>query len=220
MRQFAIAGPVIPERHYYIDPLSRIDLEKVLELIDSLAYFVLHAPRQTGKTTVLTALADRLNADRKYRCLCINVEEAQTARSDVGSAMAAVLDELSEHASESFGDESARGLQAQILAQSSPHKALNLFLRRWTASCPRPLVLLIDEIDAMIGDSLISVLRQLRAGYHLRPRRFPRAWSFAGCATCATTGSSPPRTRTTPAAAARSTSRRNPSGWGTFPDPM
>ena len=33
-----------------------------------------------------------------------NVEEAQTARSDVGAAMAAVLGELSESASETFGD--------------------------------------------------------------------------------------------------------------------
>jgi hypothetical protein len=36
-----------------------------------------------------------------------------------------------------------------------------------------PLVLFIDEIDALIGDTLVSVLRQLRSGYESRPRLFP-----------------------------------------------
>ena len=35
------------------------------------------------------------------------------------------------------------------------------FLTAWCQELPRPLVLLLDEVDALIGDSLISVLRQL-----------------------------------------------------------
>ena len=31
-------------------------------------------------------------------------------------------------------------------------------------------MLLVDEIDSLIGDTLLSVLRQLRAGYEQRPR--------------------------------------------------
>ena len=42
------------------------------------------------------------------------------------------------------------------------------------------MVLLIDEIDALIGDSLVSVLRQLRAGYGDRPRRFPQGLVLCG----------------------------------------
>jgi hypothetical protein len=38
-------------------------------------------------------------------------------------------------------------------------------------------VVLIDEIDALRDDVLVSVLRQLRAGYPLRPELFP--WSVA-----------------------------------------
>ena len=45
---------------------------------------------------------------------------------------------------------------------------------------PRPLVLLIDEIDTLIGDSLISVLRQLRAGNDLRPGSFPQSVVLCG----------------------------------------
>ena len=45
---------------------------------------------------------------------------------------------------------------------------------------PRPLVLLIDEIDALVGDTLLSVLRQLRAGYVRRPKSFPQSVVLCG----------------------------------------
>ena len=41
-------------------------------------------------------------------------------------------------------------------------------------------MLLIDEIDALIGDTLISVLRQLRAGYDQRPAGFPQSVALCG----------------------------------------
>ena len=53
MRAFNTAGPVRADRDYQIAPLSRIDLEEVLGLIRDEKYFVLHAPRQTGKTSAL-----------------------------------------------------------------------------------------------------------------------------------------------------------------------
>ena len=180
MRKFPIAGPVMPERHYCIDPLTRVDLDEILELIDDMSYFVLHAPRHTGKTTMLQALAERLNAGGNYRCLYINVEPAQTARGDVGAAMAVVLNALSESAFETFNDKSVQLLQEEILTRRSPNMALNLVLRRWTAATPKPLVLLIDEIDTIIGDALISVLLQLRSGYRLRPKRFPQSVILCG----------------------------------------
>jgi hypothetical protein len=34
------------------------------------------------------------------------------------------------------------------------------------------VALLLDEVDALVGDTLISVLRQLRAGYPKRPVSF------------------------------------------------
>ena len=52
---------MVPERHYCIPPLNRIDLEEVLELVEDMRYFALHAPRQSGKTSILLALADALN---------------------------------------------------------------------------------------------------------------------------------------------------------------
>jgi predicted AAA+ superfamily ATPase len=71
-RFFNTAGPVRCEDHYCLPPLERFDLAEVLSLIDQKKYFVLHAPRQTGKTSTMLALMDYLNQAGKYRCLYIN----------------------------------------------------------------------------------------------------------------------------------------------------
>ena len=180
MRYFNTEGPVFAEKHYCIPPLERVDLDEILQLIEWEKYFVLHAPRQTGKTSILKALAKRLNADGKYRCLYINVEPTQAFRDDIAATIRLVLMELAERATETFGDKSMGVLRDEVLALQSPGMALNLLLRRWTVSLPKPLVLLVDEIDSMIGDSLISVLRQLRAGYDLRPTHFPQSVILCG----------------------------------------
>ena len=75
-RFFNTAGPVRADLHYCIDPLSRIDLPDVLRLIQQQKYFVLHAPRQTGKTSSLLALRQHLNGAGTHRCVYINVESA------------------------------------------------------------------------------------------------------------------------------------------------
>ena len=61
VRKFNTAGPVVAADHYHIPPLERIDLDAVLGLIRDKQYFVLHAPRQTGKTSVLLALRVELS---------------------------------------------------------------------------------------------------------------------------------------------------------------
>ena len=55
-----------------------------------------------------------------------------------------------------------------------------VLLARWRQANPTPLVLLVDEIDSLIGDTLLSVLRQLRAGYQRRPEGFPQRVVLCG----------------------------------------
>ncbi|MDE0101093.1 MAG: hypothetical protein OXN89_01815 [Bryobacterales bacterium] len=171
---------MVPERHYSIPPLSRINLEEVLELVEDMRYFVLHAPRQTGKTSTLLALAAKLNATGDCACLYMNVEPAQTAREDVAEAMRAILTQLGTRARRMLGDTFVRSAQSGLLAECGPHSVLNEMLTLWSEASEKPLVLLIDEIDMLLGDSLISVLRQLRAGYDQRPGGFPQSIILCG----------------------------------------
>ena len=168
------------EDHYLVPPLSRIDLDALSKLIDRKRYFVLHAPRQTGKTTALRALRDRLNASGRYRCVYVNVEPAQTAREDVGAGIQTILGMLSDQCVRTLGDTSLRDIWPDLLATRGPHAALQAALEGWACSDAKPVVLFIDEIDALIGDTLVSVLRQLRAGYAERPRHFPQSVILCG----------------------------------------
>ena len=179
MRSFNTAGPVNATDHYLIAPLSRIDLEEVLGLVRDKKYFVLHAPRQTGKTSALLALADVLN-ERGYRCVYATVETARTARDDVERAMRVVLATLGEAAQAAVGDAFLEDAWPDILARFGPDLALGAALSRWAQASPGPLVLLIDEIDTLTGDSLLSVLQQIRAGYTGRPARFPHSVVLCG----------------------------------------
>ena len=182
MRSFNTAGPVVARSHYCIPPLERMDLDRVLNLIHDEKYFILHAPRQTGKTSALKALQDHLNsgAEGDYRCLYVNVEAGQAWRENIPMATEAILQVLAGSAQTVLGDDSLDGIRRAVLAEGGAGAPLWETLRRWARADPRPLVLLIDEIDSLIGDSLLSVLRQLRSGYDMRPRSFPHSIVLCG----------------------------------------
>ena len=180
MRKFNTEGPVVAADHYRIPPLERIDLGRVLDLIRDKRYFVLHAPRQTGKTSALLALRDLLNGGSEggFRCVYVNVEAAQAAREDVGRAMQVIVGALASRARR-LGDRFLYEAWPGIFATFGDG-ALGEALGRWAEADPKPLVVLIDEIDALIGDTLIAVLRQLRAGYDQRPDGFPQSVALCG----------------------------------------
>ena len=182
MRSFNTTGPVVPADHYCVPLLGRLNLGEVLGLIRDKKYFVLHAPRQTGKTSALLALRDLLNSDPEgaHRCVYANVEVGQAGREDTERAMRAILSQLALRARQALGDEWVEEVWFDILQRSGPDDALQQVLSRWAAADPTPLVLLIDEIDALVGDTLVSVLRQLRAGYDMRPAGFPQSVVLCG----------------------------------------
>ncbi|MDR1336992.1 MAG: hypothetical protein LBK22_09200, partial [Tannerella sp.] len=72
MKEFNTAGPCNSAKHYMINASTR--LQGVEELINDEKYFVIHAARQSGKTTYLKDLANRLNAGGKYYTLWRSLE--------------------------------------------------------------------------------------------------------------------------------------------------
>ena len=181
MRFFNTEGPVRPDDHYGVPPLKRMDVDELLRLIRGKRYFVLHAPRQTGKTSALIALRDLLNGGEagNFRCVNVNVEVGQVARDDTARGLRSILSSLASSARR-LGDDYPDGVWSEILAKVGPDDALRELLARWCQANPTPLVLLVDEIDSLVGDTLLSVLRQLRAGYEQRPEGFPQSVVLCG----------------------------------------
>ncbi len=180
-KHFNTAGPVNMAEHYKLAPLTRWKLDDVMDLINDKKYFLLHAPRQSGKTSCLLALRDKLNAEDKYICIYANIESARGAKDDLNLAISAIINELSGGIEDVVGydtgyEELGNEFNSTILATAR----LNKFLRKLSIKFDKPLVLLIDEIDSMHGDIIISVLSQLRAGYINRGKAFPCSIMLTG----------------------------------------
>ena len=179
-RMFNSAGPSVPVDHYMIDPLQRIDLPEIEALIAQKRYFVLHAPRQTGKTTSLLALMEHLNQQGKYRALYANIESAQAVRGDVAAGVATICSAIARSASLYLHDDGIVHWLRGVGQDSVASDRITLMLSAFSQSSDRPVILLLDEVDALVGDTLISLLRQIRAGYAQRPTAFPQTVVLCG----------------------------------------
>jgi len=173
-RRFNIAGPCRPDWHYMIPAERR--LPEAPGLVEQLGYFGVHAPRQTGKTTAIRALAEELTASGRYAALYSSCEVAEAAGDDFGEAQRAILANLRLNAGLFLPAE----LQPPPFPDATDSLLLATALSAWASTCSRPLVLFLDEIDALRGQSLISVLRQLRSGFPSRPGAFPASVILCG----------------------------------------
>ena len=177
---FNTEGPNKPDLNYQVPPLGRWDLAEVLTWIDRQRYFVLHAPRQTGKTTCLLALMDYLNQQGRYACVYVNIESAQAARNNVISGVQAVVSAVVDASALYLRQELLDIPVTEYVARQGENSALKKLLSVWAQQSPRPIVLFLDEADALVGDTLISLLRQLRSGYNQRPQAFPHSIVLCG----------------------------------------
>ena len=174
MRFFNTAGPCDRRYHYMLPAAER--LPDAPKLIERGMYFVVHAPRQTGKTTTLKALARRLTDEGRYTALHFSCEPGKIAGDDHVAGQRAVLGAMRQRALDDLPEALhppqpwPAGDDANLLTEA---------LRAWARASPRPLVLFFDEIDALRDNSLLSVLGQLRARYEQRPENAP--WSVVLC---------------------------------------
>ncbi|MCL2064273.1 MAG: ATP-binding protein [Candidatus Cloacimonetes bacterium] len=180
MRHFNTAGPVNQPDAYKIDPLTRWDTEEILELIQEKKYFILHAPRQTGKTSCLLALRDYLNKEGKYFAVYVNFEVGQAWRHNIKKATDDIVQEILSRMHGLLWDEFAIDESIAYYKTRASENALSEMLRYLSLLLKKPIVMFIDEIDSLIGDTLLSVLRQLRAGYDKRPSEFPSTIILCG----------------------------------------
>ena len=180
MRFFNVTGPMDPEVHYTIPPLSRAPLRRIEELVERQAYFVLHAPRQTGKTTLLGALQEHLN-ERGWRCVYASCEDAAAAAGDLRAAARAILAAIASDAATVLGDDTLWKILPSAFDDIGPLGGFRQALRRWSEqSGEERLVVLLDEIDVMADPETVRLLNQVRSGFTDHPRHFPRSMVFCG----------------------------------------
>ncbi len=171
MKQFNTTGPCRSEIHYMLPAAER--LPETRRLIDGQNYFVLHAARQTGKTTSMLALARELTAAGRYAAIVLSVQAAAVFSHDVDVAERMLLSRWRKVAEDELPPE----LRPPEWPAAETGERINAALRAWARAIPRPLIVFLDEIDSLKDDLLLSVLHQLRDGFTYRPKSFP--WSLA-----------------------------------------
>ena len=86
-RFFNIAGPCVAAKHYMLPATER--LPEVVGLIRRELYFVIHAPRQSGKTTALKQLVRDINGAGERVAMYCSLEALQNvARVETAMPMA------------------------------------------------------------------------------------------------------------------------------------
>jgi hypothetical protein len=176
-KYFNTTGPCDPQRHYMLPPTPR--LPEARQLIDMDRYFVLHAPRQTGKTTALRTLASELTAEGDIAALMFSCERAKAAGDDYATAESLLLDSIRQAATRSGWPDEL--LPPDPWPQVTPGSRFFAALSEWCRRCPRRVVLFLDEIDALQGNSMVSILSQLRDGHNARPEGQPFPSSVVLC---------------------------------------
>jgi hypothetical protein len=170
-RWFNTAGPCQPEMHYMLPSMPR--LPQLGTLIDRAGYFVLHAPRQVGKTTAMLTIAQELTAQGKYTAVMASVEVGATFSTNPLAAQKEIL--------RAWDDGIRFWLPPELQPPEWMHcETIGQAISLWCRHSPRPIILFIDEIDALQDEALVTVLRQLRDGYPRRPKGFPHSLALVG----------------------------------------
>ncbi|MDR2543876.1 MAG: AAA family ATPase, partial [Treponema sp.] len=158
VRFFNTTGPCFPWDHYMLPPEERLIGAQLDRYISDKLYWVLHAPRQTGKTTFLKSWAREINAGNEVVACYISIETCQ-GLTELPTAMKTMHKAICASAR-------ASDLPIPELPMSDPELLLFETMQKWSELvAPKPLVVLIDEADVLEGEVLISFLRQLRNGF-------------------------------------------------------
>ena len=180
-RWFNIAGPCIADDHYMLPASER--LPAVWSLIRKKQYFLVHAPRQCGKTTAFRALMDEINAKGEMAAMYCSVEAVQTWR-DPDKAMpqlaAQLWTDLDLYA-HVFGADAKEEL-SQAVKTYPPASVVKDTLKWLAERVKKPFVVFFDEVDCLERDVLIAFLRQLRNGRIscTAPNTFPVSMALIG----------------------------------------
>lgn len=166
---FNIAGPCFSDEHYMVPIDATVD--KLKHLVSRQSYFVVHAARQTGKTTLIQNLVLNLNEEGSYYAIYCSLESAGVySDADTGmQIIASMLVECLHNLGKDVPSVDLKQLSGVLLRRQ---------IQLICESLDRPLVIMFDEADCLRGTTLLSFLRQLREGY-INRKVVPFAYSVA-----------------------------------------
>jgi len=178
MLKFNTTGPCFPDEHYMLPALDR--LPGIRELVAGGNYFVIHAPRQTGKTTALQALVREVNEKGEMFAIYCTLESLQN-RSDPDKTNIAIRDLVADNVEMSKFYQRLSDAPELKSDRGGIGLAVRTVLQNVCISVGKPVVVFFDEADCLVGDAIVSFLRQLRDGYvNRKDIPFPKSIALVG----------------------------------------
>jgi len=179
MRSFNTTGPCKPALHYVLPPMERAPT--AIELIRGETYLAVSGPRQSGKTSLVGALVDTVNAEGWARAALLSCEPADqkygvTTIDEAERALIPMWLEVLRHQLPDVDWPTWRMLQQE----SEAGFRLGISLARLARASDRPLVLVLDEVDCLARIPFGRLLRQVREGFVRRPGGFPHSIVLSG----------------------------------------
>jgi hypothetical protein len=183
-KTFNTVGVCSPEQHYMLPVLPRIP--DINDMLEGRFYFVIHAPRQSGKTTFLKALTNDINNRGSYYALYCSIEEAGQF-SDPRDAMTSIFYNINM----ALGESTEQLLRDKaffydtIPGMNQPTRNIRFLLNKLSNDLDKELIIFFDEADSLASSGpLITFLRQIRVGYNNRFdsefSKFPRSLALIG----------------------------------------
>ena len=170
MRKFNTTGICVPEKHYMVDTAHRV--AQIKAMVDAGQYFAINRARQFGKTTTLTALAKDLRSG--HVVLSLDFQGISSAGFRTEEAFVRAFSRMILMRSKGdLPEEIELQLQDHLDRREDQAAFDELFmtLSRWCALSPKPIVMIIDEVDSATNDQVfLDFLAQLRLQYIARER--------------------------------------------------
>jgi len=176
-RKFNIVGSCNPDEHYMVNIQNR--LAQIKKLIDDGQYFTINRGRQYGKTTTLLALESYLNAE--YVVISLDFQGNMSSRRFVNETFfsAAFVNAVKRalKGTAYFNDLKPELKEMEKVVQKSGENfdLVTLFelLSDLCEDAPKPVILMIDEVDSASNNQVfLDFLAQLRY-YYLNRRKNP-----------------------------------------------
>jgi hypothetical protein len=181
IKVFNTAGPCIPSEHYMLPVLPRVP--DINEMIDGKYYFIIHGPRQSGKTTLLKILTDQINSESRFYAINCSLAtlRGEQNRNDAISRIVALI----EHSIFSSKVEVIKNTAFSYnnLPFTDPSLKVRTILNQLCINLNRELIVFFDEADCLTGSALIIFLAQIRDAYQMRDNennKFPRSMALVG----------------------------------------
>jgi hypothetical protein len=165
-QKFNDTGLCIPRRHYMADTSAKIT--QILKLVDNGEYFTINRPRQCGKTTILSLLANKLNFRDDYIALNISFEDIDTETYRYQDRFIVTFLEMLAKEFEYLSlPEQSRFLEQQCGQITNMPCLSNCITTLVRDRLPKKaVVLLIDEVDKSANNQLfLDFLSMLRKKY-------------------------------------------------------